>query len=311
MIKKYIRLTKKLPGVKADVLLAGHTTFKIGGPADLFYEANTTDKIIQAVKLARRLKIPYFILGEGSNLLVSDQGFKGLVIKIRSANWRTKLKIQNSILIAEAGVKLRTLVEETAKADLFGLEFAAGIPGTLGGAVRGNAGAWQQNIGDRVLRVRVLTKKGETKWLSQKDCQFKYRQSRFKKASEIILEVELQLGEGVKKEISKKIKKILKKREIQPKEPSAGCIFINPTQRLPIRLSAGKLIEECGLKGRRIGDAQISLQHANFIVNLGQARAKDVLQLIKLAKTKVQKKFGIKLEKEIYLVGFDKINDNG
>ncbi|HUS59865.1 MAG TPA: UDP-N-acetylmuramate dehydrogenase [Nevskiaceae bacterium] len=298
MIKKYTELTKKLPGVKADVLLAGHTTFKIGGPADLFYEANTTDKIIQAVKLARRLKIPYFILGEGSNLLISDQGFKGLVIKIQTSEF----KLRNSNIIADGGVKLKTLVEETAKVGLFGLEFVAGIPGTLGGAVRGNAGAWQQNIGDRVLKVRVLTEKGEIKWLNQKNCQFKYRQSRFKKTSEIILEVELQLGKGVRKEISKKIKKILKKREIQPKELSAGCIFINPKP-----LSAGKLIEGCGLKGRRIGDAQISPQHANFIVNLGQARAKDVLQLIKLAKTKVQKKFGVRLEKEIYLLGFDKI----
>jgi UDP-N-acetylmuramate dehydrogenase len=287
--------------VKANVLLASYTTFKIGGPADLFYEAKTSEEIIKAVKLAKRLKIPYFILGEGSNLLVSDQGFKGLVIKIQTLEF----KLRNSNIIADSGVRLKTLVEEAAKAGLSGLEFAAGIPGTLGGAIRGNAGAWQQNIGDKVLRVRVLAKNGKIRWLSQKDCQFKYRQSRFKKTGEVILAIELQLEKGTKEEILKKIKKNLKNRKNQPKETSAGCIFVNPKP-----LSAGKMIEECGLKAKRVGGAQISTQHANFIVNLGEAKAKDVLQLIKLAKTKVQKKFGVRLEKEIYLLGFDKMKNN-
>lgn len=304
MASKHSKIIEKLgrDRVKLNEPMSQYTTFKIGGPADLFYEAKTSEEIIKAVKLARRLKTPYFILGEGSNLLVSDQGFRGLVIKIQTS----KFKLQNSNIISESGAKLKTLVEEATKANLSGLEFVAGIPGTLGGAIRGNAGAWQQNIGDKVLKVRVLTKEGEIKWLSQKDCQFKYRQSRFSKTGEIILKVELELKREVREKIKRKIEEVLKKREKQPKEPSAGCIFVNPKP-----LSAGKLIEECGLKGKQIGDAQISLKHANFIVNLGNARAKEALQLIKLAKTNIQKKFGIKLEKEIYLVGFDKMKNNG
>ena len=327
MAPKYSEIIEKLGRnrVKLDEPMNQYTTFKIGGPADLFYEAKTIDDLIKAVKLAWELKIPYFILGGGSNLLVSDSGFRGLVIAIRD----TQYVIRNTKVIAKAGISLRKLVEVASENSLSGFEFMAGIPGTLGGAVRGNAGAWQQNIGDKVSKVRVLGEDGRIKWLSQKNCQFQYRQSRFKKIKEVILEVELQLARGDKTEIERKIKENLKKREGQPKEPSAGCIFVNPAQRLPFprltasrhggayagqvptRLSAGKMIEECGLKEERVGNAQISPKHANFIVNLGQAKAEDVLQLIKLAKSAVQKKFNVKLELEISLLGFGRIRNDG
>lgn len=301
---KYQKIIEKLgkKRVKVDEPLASHTTFKIGGPADLFYEAKTTDELVKAVKLARKLKIPFFILGGGSNILVSDRGFRGLVIK--NKNEKIKMKSENFKLkiLVDAGVKLSQLVDLATREFLSGLEFAVGIPGTVGGAVRGNAGAWQQAIGNKIFRVQILNQEGKIEWISQKECQFDYRQSRFRRTDEIILKVELILGKGNVNEIKKQISENRTKRQGQPKQASAGCIFINPKPN-----SAGKLIEDCGLKGKKIGEAQISPLHANFIVNLDRAKAKDVIQLIKLVKKEVEKKFDVDLKEEICLVGFDKI----
>lgn len=300
MAPKYAQIIKRLgkERVRVKEFLAPHTTFKIGGIADLFYEAKEEEEIVRAVKLARKLKIPYFILGGGSNLLISDEGFRGLVIKINNK----KLEINNNGKIkVDAGVPLSKLVEEVKKKSLTGLEFAVGIPGTVGGAIWGNAGAFQQSIGELVSRLKILNEEGRIKWLRLKDCQFSYRQSRFKSSKEVILEVELKLKKGKRKEIEKKMAENLTKRLSQPKEPSAGCVFVNPKP-----LVAGKLIQECGLKGKRVGDAQISSLHGNFIVNLGKARASEVIKLIKLIKEKVKEKFGVILQEEIQLVGFDK-----
>jgi len=304
MAQRYLEIIKKLGKnrVKTDEPLAKHTTFGIGGPADLYYEAKTTSEIIAAVKLAQQYHILYFILGGGSNLLVSDEGFRGIVIKIKNAD----LRFKNERAVVGAGLNLGQLVKETTRRGLLGLEFTAGIPGTVGGAVRGNAGAWRQNIGDGVVRVKVLDENNRLRWLSRKDCHFSYRQSRFKKSQEIILEAELTLVKGQKQEIKQKIAEYLQKRRQDPKEPSAGCIFVNPKT-----CPAGKLIEACGLKGKRIGQAQISPRHANFIVNLGGAKAEDVLELTRLVKGKVKEKFGVNLEKEICLLGFDRIERKG
>jgi len=317
------KLRQKLPGIKANISLECFTTFRIGGPADWFYQAKTMNELVEAVRAARELRINYFILGGGSNLLISDRGFRGLVIAVRDRNY----ELQRTKILAAAGIPIRQLLEIASENSLGGLEFMAGIPGTLGGAIRGNAGAWQESIGNRVRRVKVLTNENEIRWLSHDDCQFEYRQSRFKKRGGIILQAELKLEKANKEKIEKKAKENLSKRLSQPKNPSAGCIFINPRQHLPLvssahfshgsmrgeasHFSAGKLIESCGLKGRKIGDAQISVKHANFIVNLGKARAEDVLQLIELAQATVQKKFGIRLEIEICLVGFRKERKNG
>jgi len=291
--------------------LAEYTTFKIGGPADFFVEVEEEERLLKLIKLLKELKLPYFILGGGSNLLVADEGFRGTIIKIQNSKFKIQkfdyVKDSSGMdnskfkIICGAGYLLGRLIEKTAKLGLAGLEFAAGIPGTVGGAVRGNAGAWGQAIGDKVKRVKVLTPKGEIKWLKASKCHFSYRQSRFKKTKEIIWEVELELEKGNKKEIQEKISQNLAKRANQPKEPSAGCIFVNPKP-----LAAGKLIDKCGLKGKGIGDAQISPKHANFIVNLGKAKAADVIKLIKLIKEKVKEKFGVELEEEVFLLGFDK-----
>lgn len=299
MSKNYQEFIKLLEGkIKRRELLASHTTFKIGGPADLFYTAKTEEEVIQVVNLARKNKIPFLILGNGSNLLISDKGFEGLVLKIKNY----KLEIfgwnHNFKVVSGAGVYLSDLLKFTIKNSLTGLEFLAGIPATVGGAIRGNAGAWRQNIGDKILKVKVLDKDGKILWVNQNECNFSYRESRFKKSGEIVLEAEFLLEKDSQEKIKMNVKKYLLKRKNQPKEPSAGCIFINPKP-----LSAGELIERCGLKGKRIGDAQISPKHANFIVNLGRAKASEVMALIQLAKKKVKEKFGVDLKEEIVIVG--------
>lgn len=279
--------------IKKKQLLASFTSFKIGGPADWFYQAKTEEDLIKTLGFCRNKKIPFLIFGGGSNILFSDQGFRGLAIRMENK----EIKINDGKVLAAAGVSLNELVKLTAENSLSGLEFLVGIYGTVGGAIVGNTGAWQQNIGDQVKRVRVLDENNQFKWLNQKECQFAYRQSRFKKNKAIILEVEFELEKGNEKEIKERIKENLTKRGGQPQEPSAGSIFINPKPK-----SAGDLIEKCGLKGKRIGNAQISEKHANFIVNLGGAKAADVLELIALAQKKVEEKFKITLQPEIIIL---------
>jgi len=284
--------------VKLNEPLAYHTTFKIGGPADLFYEAKNEEELIKVVSITRKIRTPFFILGNGSKLLVGDKGFRGLVIKNKNKKIEIEEESETPKVVAGSGLYIEDLTRELQKKSIGGLEFMVGIPATVGGAVRGNAGAWQQAIGDKITRVRILTSEGKTKWLKKAECEFAYRQSRFKRTDEIILEVEFILEKEDQKDIEKKIAENLEKRKNQPKEPSVGCIFVNPKPK-----SAGELIEKCGLKGVTIGGAQISPKHANFIVNLGGAKADDVVGLITLARQKVKEKFGIELEEEIVRIG--------
>ncbi|MBM3205421.1 UDP-N-acetylmuramate dehydrogenase [Candidatus Shapirobacteria bacterium] len=286
-----------IKNLKKNQILAPYTTFQIGGPADWFLVIRKEKEILPAIQWAKGEKIPFFLLGKGSNVLFSDQGFRGLVLKMENEG----LEIESGKLLVESGTSLKKLVELCLKNSLSGLEFLAGIPGSIGGAVVGNAGAWQQNIGDKVERVKVITKDDQLEWLNHGECQFGYRQSRFKQMNEIILQVELRLNRGDGEEIKKRIKDNLEKRQIQPQEPSAGSIFINPKPD-----SAGDLIEKCGLKGHQIGGAQISPKHANFIINTGEAKAKDVLELITLAREKVHSKFGLVLKPEVLV-----LNENG
>ncbi len=285
---------KKLSGVKENQILAEFTTFKIGGPADWFYQAKNEQDLIKAVDFCRYQKIPFFILGGGSNLLITDKGFRGMVIKLENK----EEKVDQEKITVGAGLQLAELVKLATDNNLSGLEFLAGIPGTVGGAIVGNAGAWQQNIGDKIERVKVLDEKNQIQWFNRMDCQFGYRQSRFKKKKEIILAIEFALKKESPLTIKEKIKEYLAKRQSQPKLFSAGCIFINPKPK-----AAGNLIEECGLKGSRKNNAEISPFHANFIINHGGTKAEDVLELISLAKKKVREKFGINLEEEIIVLG--------
>ena len=333
--------------IKKNISLAKYTTFRIGGPAKYFFVAKNGKNLIKAIKWAKVNKVPYFILGGGSNLLVSDKGFRGLVIKIQNL----KFKIQNDnsklkIIETTSGIALNRLVALSVRQGLIGLEWAVGIPGTVGGAVVGNAGAFGQSMADIVESVKVLdilpnkSQKSKVKSLRQrrirlgrknyklkvkslinKDCQFGYRDSIFKKKKNlIILSVELRLKKGNKAEIQKKIKKYLNyRKKAQPLNSSAGSVFKNieiaslknknilkiiPEEKIKGgKFPAGYLIEKVGLRGKKQGQARIAEKHANFIVNLGGAKARDIISLINLAKRKVKKKFGIELEEEIKYLG--------
>jgi len=296
---KTIRQLSKILGsdrLKKNVSLASYTTFGIGGPAQLFYEAKTNKEITKAIKTVRKLKIPCFILGGGSNTLIADSGFPGLVTKIESQ----KIKVKNNTISAEAGVPLSKLVKVAQKYSLSGLECCVGIPGTVGGAVVGNAGAKDQWISQSIKSITILNKNGKIISFKKDYCQFGYRNSFFKKdPSKIILKTIFKLKKENPKIIKEKTRQFLEARSNQPKEKSAGSIFKNPAND-----SAGRLIDATGLRGKKVGNAQISPQHANFIINLNKAKAGDVLALIKLAQNSVKEKFGVKLELEIKLIGF-------
>lgn len=287
-------LNNKLQGVQKNVSLAAHTTFKIGGKAKYFFIAKSNEDLIKAIEAAKKVELPVFILGRGSNILINDKGFDGLVIKIQN----TKHKIQTTKIVAEAGTNLGKLVGESVKAGLSGLEWAVGIPGTVSGAVRGNAGAFGSSMADLIKTIEIFDIADfKIKTLENKNCKFGYRDSIFKHNKNlIILSTELELKRGNREKSKNLIKGYLKQRKEKQviEYPSAGCVFKNPKD-----FSAGYLIEQCGLKGRKIGKAMISKKHANFIVNLGGAKAEDVKKLINLCKGEVKKKFGIELKEEI------------
>jgi len=295
-----MEIKKLLPEIKKNVSLKNYTSFKIGGRARYFYLADNKNDLVKAIEAALEKKAPFFILGKGSNVLVSDKGYCGLVIKVEAK----KCKIEGPKIIAEAGLDLQKLVVKAKNKNLKGLEWAAGIPGSLGGAIYGNAGAFGRSMKDVVKEVEVLeikNKRAKIKTLTNKECGFGYRRSVFKKNKKlIILSAVLQLKKGRKEEIEKKIENYLKRRrERHPLNfPSAGSIFKNPKG-----ISAGELIEKCGLKGKRIGNVKFSEKHANFIVNLGKGKAEEVKKIIALAKEKAKKDFGIKLEEEIQYLG--------
>jgi len=315
------------PGFKKNVSLKNYTTFKIGGPAKYFFLAKNKTELIEAIKKAKKNHLPFFILGGGSNLLVSDAGYRGLVIKNETKNF----KIKKEKIISESGVPLGQIIGAAIKKGLGGLEEGSGIPGTVGGAVYGNAG-WPKGkwaIGDLVEKVEILWPNGKTEKVGKRWLSFNYRNSRFKKIKinkPIILEVVLELKKRKIKDLKKKQQEILRiRREKIPAGFSAGSVFKNPRLRRGFSgqakgfsagelgeedksssssFAAARLIEECGLKGKKIGNVKISEIHSNFIVNLGRGKAKDVIKLIKLTKQRVKNKFGAVLEEEVQYLGF-------
>ncbi len=288
--------------VRLNEPMALHTSFRIGGPADLYAVATSARELVELISLAEEHQIPYLIIGRGTNILVSDKGIRGLVIESRAQGVRFE---GDAIVHAESGVLLGDLAYESARRGLGGLEWAVGIPGSVGGAIVGNAGAYGGYIGDVVWKATVLKANGIVHELSVKELGFGYRTSRFKeqgigdRGREVILSAEFALHPEPVEMLIAKMADYTRRREAkQPTEPSAGSVF-KRTERYP----AGFLIEQAGLKGKRIGDAQISPKHANFIVNLGRAKASDVKALIDLAQETVFEEFGEKLELEIELVG--------
>ncbi len=279
--------------IKNKVSLAGYTSFKIGGAARFFFEPKSLKDLKEVLIAAKKLKVKIFILGSGSNILVDDLGLDGLVIKLSSKFFQDFHRDGNYI-IAGSGLKLSKLILFTKEQGLSGLEFFTGIPGTLGAAVMGNAGAWAKSIGKLVNQVQVLDYNGNLKLLKKQDLKFVYRKSNLNKY--IIISVKFKLDSLDKKIIDASIKEYLLKRNKTQKTslPNAGCIFKNPKHNF-----AGRLIDQCGLKGKARGQAAISKLHANFILNTNKAKSSDVLYLMHLMQKRVKEKFKINLEPEI------------
>jgi len=277
--------------------LKKHTSFRIGGPAAYFLQPKNMEELIEALKFAKEHKFMYSVMGAGSNLLVLDKGFPGLVIKI--AGGFNAINIRGRTVRVGAGILLPPLLNYLARKGLGGLEFLAGIPGTVGGAVVMNAGAWGKEIGDFVQSVKVLDNKGKVQIIEGRKMQMGYRRSIFHKAKLIIFEIVLKLRKSRSKMIRNRITEFLKQRRMsQPLGiPNAGCVFKNPKGRF-----AGKLIEEAGCKEMRVGDAQVSAKHANFIVNLGDAKARDVLKLLTRVQRMVKERFKVRLEPELKIM---------
>jgi UDP-N-acetylmuramate dehydrogenase len=285
---------KELKGkVKLNYPLKNHTTFKIGGPAKFFFEPEDIKDLKLLLSLSNKHKIPFFVLGAGSNILVNDKGINGITVRLNSPYFK-KIIFKNSYLETGSGAMLNQVLRFAAGHSLSGIEFLAGIPGTVGGSLVMNAGIPGENIGDVVEKIMVMDYKGNIKTLNKKYIEFGYRSSNLSKY--IILKARLKLIKEAKKKIKHNITRYLSYRVATEdlSLPSAGCIFKNPRAE-----SAGRLIDLCGLKGKRIGGACVSLKHANFILNLKCAKAGDVLKLMDLIKKRVKNKFNINLETEI------------
>lgn len=286
-------------GLKGKVIfdepLKEHTTFKIGGEAQFFIEPCNINDLRLLILLVKRYKMPIFLIGGGSNVLVGVRGLRGIVLHLGSLAFRNIYNNRRNCLKAGSGLTLTHLIRVARERSLSGAEFLAGIPGTVGGALAMNAGAWGKNIGDLVEEVRVMDYNGKQKKLTKKEIKFGYRKSSL--AKYIILNATFKMLKKNKEEIKKNIKRYLAyRRNTQDTSlPNAGCIFKNP----PRQGAAGKLIDLCGLKGKSVGGACVSGLHANFILNRKQARSGDVLKLMELIKKRVKRKFNIDLEPEI------------
>ena len=278
--------------------MASHTTFKIGGPADYFVKPETVEELAAVLKLCKEEEVPYFILGNGSNLLVGDKGFRGVVIQLYK-NF-DGMTIEGTTVTAKAGAMLVRVAKESGKAGLTGLEFASGIPGTIGGAMVMNAGAYGGEMKDVVTSVTVLTKDGEIKKLSGEEMNFRYRGSVVEDEDYIVLEAVMELKEGNLEEIQARMAELtLQRKTKQPIEfPSAGSTFKRPEGYF-----AGKLIQDAGLRGFQVGGAQVSEKHCGFVINAGGATAADVMSLMQQVSDKVNEEFGVTLEPEVKRIG--------
>jgi len=309
--------------IKSNITLAPYTTYKIGGSAKYFFEAKNTQDVVDIIKWTKVKKVKFLLLAGGSNVLINDNGYDGLVIKLANQD----LELKGERIETDGGVELAKVVSLATSNDLSGLEWAIAVPGTVGGALRGNAGAFGYSIGESVETIEVYNyDTGKVETLSRRECKFGYKDSIFKqKKHYIILKLILRLKGDTKKRITERLNEYLEYRKCsQPQLPSAGCVFKNLSidkinagnkiltmalQEKEIqfkdKVGAGVLIDLAGLKGKKIGGAKISLEHANFIINVGGASANDVIMLISYIKQQVRDKFGVQLNEEIEYFGFD------
>ena len=282
--------------IKTNEDMSKHTSFKAGGKAKFYIKAKTVEDVINTVKISKENNIPIVVLGNGSNILFKDKEFNGVVLKIELDT----LKIEENIITAEAGVKNAILGRKALDNNLQGFEFAAGIPGTIGGAIRMNAGAYGGEIKDIVQDVEYLDYEDlKIKKITNKECNFEYRHSVFCENKNIILSATFKLENGIKEEIANRMNEFAKSRkEKQPLEyPSAGSTFKRGTDFI-----TAKLIDECGLKGYQIGGAQVSEKHAGFIINKENATAKDIIDLVEYVKKTVKEKTGKSIDLEVEII---------
>ena len=313
----FYKQLNKFGKVKLDEPLSKHTTLKVGGPAKYFVIVDSITKLGGLLKYLDAEGVLYIVMGGGSNMLVGDDGFDGVVIKVQSS----ECEVEGDVIRADAGCTTVQIAQESIKAGLTGFEWGVGVPGTIGGAVRGNAGAMDGDMAEAVEKVEVY-RDGEILELSKEECEFGYRNSCFKREGGVVLRVWLRLKkdkEGEGKELMKKaIEHIKYRNQTQPQgHASSGCTFKNvelkkqdtnykiqiPSDFLDKGIiPAGWLIDQCRLKGYQVGNAQISEKHGNFIVNLGCATANDILSIIDHVKGEVYNTFGINLEEEIQII---------
>jgi UDP-N-acetylmuramate dehydrogenase len=289
----------KIGSVAEQEPLASHTTIKIGGPADLLVEPSSVENLVKTMGVIREAGVKWTAIGRGSNLLVSDNGIEGVVIKLGAG--LDHAEVDGTTLTAGSGVSVVALAMSMSRKGLSGLEFASGIPGSIGGAVYMNAGAHGSDISKILKKAFILFQDGTMEWLTNEEMEFSYRTSVLqKKRPGIVVEAVFQLEEGDKAEIMAKNKKNKDyRKETQPwNSPCAGSIFRNPLPEY-----AGQLIEKAGLKGHSIGGAQISEMHGNFIVNTGNATAQDVLALIEHVKATILDQYGVQMETEVEIMG--------
>lgn len=294
---KYIKQFLQDEQILLNEPMIKHTTFRIGGKADIMLLPKSIDEILKCVDYCEKNNINYYVIGNGSNLLVSDKGFRGVIIKILK-NFNN-VELNGTLIKAQAGATLSSISKFALENSLQGFEFASSIPGSIGGGICMNAGAYGGELKDVVKNVTVM-KDGKILQLDNDECKFEYRNSRILKEKLIVLEVSIELQSGNKDLIIEKMKDIRNNRnEKQPVEyASAGSTF-----KRPLNNFAGKLIMEAGLKGRNVGGAYVSEKHCGFIINKGDATCQDVLQLIDIVYSEVYNKFNIKLEKEIRVIG--------
>ena len=297
-IKKIQKLIPK-ENIYINEPMSKHTSFKIGGPAECFIKAQSIEQLKNILEYAKKKNIKLTIVGNGSNILVSDQGIQGIVLKIDIEKLEEKIEEEKIILTVGSGVKLGTLAQKCLKEGITGLEFASGIPGTIGGAIRMNAGAHGSEMKDIIKTVIYMDRNAQMHTITNKQAKFEYRKSLFVNSDYIILETEIQLKKGKLEEIKEKMEEYANyRKEKQPIEyPSAGSTFKRGKDFI-----TAKLIDECGLKGYQIGGAQISEKHAGFIINKENATAKDVIELMEYTKEQVYNKFGKIIEQEIEII---------
>lgn len=307
--EKLRRVVSENTSITVNEDMAKHTSFKTGGRADIYCRIASIEDLKEVTKQIKMLEIPMYIIGNGSNLLVRDGGIRGIVIKLDLKQVRIESKEGNKVLVkVQAGIPLTVLARKLQKEGISGMEFASGIPGTMGGAIRMNAGAHGGEMKDVVKNTTYMDQEGQIKVIEKEEHQFQYRNSIFASNNNIILETTLELEQGDKEQIEEKMKEYANwRKEKQPIEyPSAGSTFKRGDDFV-----TAMLIDQCGLKGYQIGGAEVSTKHAGFIINKRDATTKDIIDLINYVKEQVKKKFDKDIELEVQIIGEENENAKG